>query len=68
MADLVGLGRVLFADAQWPRKASGENPEPIAPCQPNCVFCTRRIMDQKPAYCARWPAERRQRFLERVGG
>jgi hypothetical protein len=28
----------------------------------------KRIVEQKPAYCARWPRERRERFLERVGG
>ena len=67
-ADLVGLGRVLFADPLWPRKARGEVAEPIEPCQPGCVLCNRRIIEQKPAYCARWPEERRQQFLGRVGG
>jgi 2,4-dienoyl-CoA reductase (NADPH2) len=66
-ADLVGLGRVLFADPLWPRKARGEIAAPIEPCQPGCVLCNRRIIDQKPAYCARWPEERRQKFLARVG-
>jgi 2,4-dienoyl-CoA reductase-like NADH-dependent reductase (Old Yellow Enzyme family) len=66
-ADLVGLGRVLFADPLWPRKARGEIAEPIEPCQPNCVLCNRRIIDQKPAYCARWPEERRRQFLARIG-
>jgi len=67
-ADLVGLGRVLFADPLWPRKARGELAEPIEPCQPGCVLCNRRIIEQKPAYCARWSEERRRQFLERVGG
>ena len=67
-ADLVGLGRVLFADPLWPRKARGEIAEPIEPCQPGCVLCNRRIIEQKPAYCARWSEERRQQFLARVGG
>jgi 2,4-dienoyl-CoA reductase (NADPH2) len=67
-ADLVGLGRVLFADPLWPRKACGEIAEAINPCQPSCTLCTRRIVEQKPAYCARWDEERRQRFLARVGG
>jgi len=66
-ADLVGLGRVLFADSQWPRKARGEVAEAIEPCQPGCILCTRRIVEQKPAYCARWPDERRRQFLARVG-
>ena len=67
-ADLVGLGRVAFADPLWPRKASGEIAEPITECAPTCNLCMKRIIEQKPAFCARWPRERRERFLERVGG
>jgi 2,4-dienoyl-CoA reductase (NADPH2) len=67
-ADLVGLARVLFADPLWPRKARGDIGEAINPCQPSCTLCTRRIVEQKPAYCARWTEERRQSFLARVGG
>jgi 2,4-dienoyl-CoA reductase (NADPH2) len=67
-ADLIGLGRVILADPLWPRKARGEIQEPINRCQPGCELCTRRIVEQKPAYCARWPEERRRRFLARVGG
>ena len=67
-ADLVGLARVLLADPLWPRKARGEIAEPINPCTPGCTVCMKRIQAQKPAYCARWPKERRERFLERVGG
>ncbi len=67
-ADLVGLARVLFADPLWPRKALGEIQEPINPCTPGCMLCTKRVKEQKPAYCGRWPRERRERFLERVGG
>ena len=68
MADVVGLARVLFADLLWPRKASGEIGEPIEPCIPTCSLCMKRIVEQRPAYCARWPQARRERFLERVGG
>ena len=67
-ADLVGLARVLFADPLWPRKARGEIVEPINPCQPSCTLCNRRIIEQKPAYCACWPEKRRRQFIERVGG
>ena len=56
------FGRVLFADPLWPRKARGEIAEPINPCQPSCTLCTRRIVEQKPAYCACWPEERRGSF------
>ena len=67
-ADLVGLGRVAFADPLWPLKARGDIAEPIIECLPTCSLCMKRIIEQKPAYCARWPKERRERFLERVGG
>ena len=67
-ADVVGLARVIFADPLWPRKASGEIGEPINPCSPTCSLCTKRIVEMKPAFCARWPKERQDRFLERVGG
>lgn len=66
MADLVGLGRVLLCDPAWPRKARGDLAEPITPCTPTCSLCTRRIVAQEPAYCGRWTAERRMRFLERI--
>jgi len=66
-ADLVGLGRVLFTDPLWLRKARGELAEAINPCQPSCTLCMRRMVEQKPAYCARWSEEQRQRFLARVG-
>jgi 2,4-dienoyl-CoA reductase-like NADH-dependent reductase (Old Yellow Enzyme family) len=68
MADLVGLARVLFADPLWPRKVRGENQEPINPCLPGCAVCLKRVMMPKPAFCGRWPKQRRERFLERVGG
>ncbi len=66
MADLVGLARVLFADPLWPRKARGEIREAINPCFPGCKCCLKRSIEQKPAYCGRWPKERRERFLERI--
>jgi len=68
MADLVGLARVIFADPLWPKKARGEIAEPINPCTPTCSLCMKRILAQRPAYCGRWPKERRDRFLSRVGG
>jgi len=67
-ADLIGLGRIIFADPLWPKKASGQIAEPITVCTPTCSLCFKRIIAQKPAYCARWSKERRERFLERVGG
>ena len=35
---------------------------------PGCSLCTKRLVEQKPAFCVRWSKERRERFLERVGG
>jgi len=67
-ADLIGLGRIIFADPLWPKKARGQIAEPITVCTPTCSLCFKRIIAQKPAYCARWSKERRERFLERVGG
>jgi 2,4-dienoyl-CoA reductase-like NADH-dependent reductase (Old Yellow Enzyme family) len=67
-ADMVGLGRIVFADPLWPMKARGQITEPIIACTPTCSLCSKRIIAQKPAYCARWPRERRERFLQRVGG
>lgn len=67
MADLVGLARVLLADPLWPRKVHGEIAGPIHACTPTCNLCMKRIIAQKPAYCGRWPKERRERFLRRVG-
>ncbi len=66
-ADLIGLGRVLFADPLWPRKARGEIGEPVTVCTPTCSLCLKRIAAQRPAYCACWPQARRERFLRRLG-
>lgn len=67
-ADLVGLARVLFADPLWLKKAQGEVRAPLNRCAPGCVFCQKRLKERRPAYCAQWPRERRERFLARVGG
>ncbi len=67
-ADLVGLGRIVFADPLWPLKARGQIAEPVTACTPTCSLCSKRIIAQKPAFCPRWPKERRERFLQRVGG
>jgi len=66
-ADLIGLARILLADPLWPRKARGGSEEPVNPCEPACSFCMKRVMSGRPAYCVRWPGERREGFLDRVG-
>jgi hypothetical protein len=32
-----------------------------------CSLCMKRIVAQRPAFCGRWPAERRERPLRRIG-
>jgi 2,4-dienoyl-CoA reductase (NADPH2) len=66
--DLIGLGRVLFADPLWPKKASGALKDSIVICAKGCFYCTKRMMEQKPAYCPRWLESRRREFIARVGG
>jgi 2,4-dienoyl-CoA reductase (NADPH2) len=66
--DLIGLGRVLFADPLWPKKASGELADPVVACAKGCFFCTKRMVEQMPAYCPRWSEARRKLFIARVGG
>ena len=65
-ADLIGLARVLFADPLWPKKVAKKVTVPIHPCQPACSFCSKRIMREKPAFCAYWNKERRNAFLDRI--
>jgi 2,4-dienoyl-CoA reductase-like NADH-dependent reductase (Old Yellow Enzyme family) len=62
-ADLIGLARVLFADPLWPKKAVGEIDKPIVKCLPTCSLCLERVMKGKPAFCARWDKEKREKFL-----
>jgi 2,4-dienoyl-CoA reductase-like NADH-dependent reductase (Old Yellow Enzyme family) len=64
-ADLIGLARVLFADAAWLRKASGEMPDAIRACV-QCHNCMRQIIQRKPAFCSRWSKEDRTRFLKDI--
>ncbi|MCP4749396.1 MAG: NADH:flavin oxidoreductase [Proteobacteria bacterium] len=66
-ADMIGLARVLLADPLWPKKAEGQNTEPINPCKDTCTLCMKRVMSGKPVFCARWPKDRRAAFLIRVG-
>lgn len=62
-ADLIGLARVLFADPQWPKKAAGTINAPINTCAPSCTVCLNRVMQGKPAFCAKWDKKRREQFL-----
>ncbi|HTG00039.1 MAG TPA: NADH:flavin oxidoreductase [Nitrospirota bacterium] len=62
-ADFIGLARVLFADPLWPQKAAGRIEAPIVKCLQTCNLCMECVMKGKPAYCARWDKQRRERFL-----
>ena len=42
--------------------------ETINRCFPGCELCMRLIIQQKPAYCGRWPKERRLAFVQRTTG
>lgn len=61
-ADAVGLGRVLFADPDWLRKASGEVEEAIRPCV-QCDNCVRQISKGAPAFCVRWSKDEKALYL-----
>ena len=57
--DLIGLARVLWADPQWPRKVRDDREDAILHCTPDCGdACMQMVMKGKPAFCARWPAEK----------
>ncbi|MBR5734784.1 MAG: NADH:flavin oxidoreductase [Desulfovibrionaceae bacterium] len=62
-ADMIGLSRALFADAEWIRKASGEVKEPIHPCT-QCATCVRQVCSSMPAFCSQWSAEERLQRLK----
>jgi NADPH2 dehydrogenase len=59
-ADLIGLARVLWADPEWPRKVRQGNDDDIVPCDAECDTCTQLVMRGHPAFCVRWPKEKRE--------
>lgn len=65
MTDAIGLGRVLFADPDWLRKAQGMISEPIRFCE-QCHNCSRQISRQRPAFCSLWRKEEKERNLRDV--
>ncbi len=54
-ADYVSLGRALFADAYWPRKAFGQMPTPIRACI-SCNVCFERLTLERDVACVHNPA------------
>ena len=64
-ADLIGLGRVLWADPEWPAKVREGREHEIIHC--DCQdACNKLIAQNKPALCARWPREKYQAWKEKV--
>ena len=64
-ADGIGFGRVLFADVDWVRKATGQTADPIRACV-HCGNCQRQVSQDKPAFCSLWTKEEKARYLKNV--
>jgi len=63
-ADLIGLARVLWVDPQWPQKARSGRDQAILNCSSKCDACMQLVMQGKPAFCPRWPKEKRAAYRE----
>lgn len=63
-ADLIGLGRMLWVDPEWPGKARKGLDAAIRKCSPKCNACMELVMRGKPAFCPRWDREKRARYRE----
>lgn len=64
-ADLIGLGRVLWADPEWPTKVREGREDEIVRC--DCQdACNKQIATGKPAFCARWPREKHEAWKATV--
>ena len=55
--DLVGIGRQLIADAEWPRKVRDGRLADIVACLKCDEGCYGRIQKGEPVECAVWPPE-----------
>lgn len=49
-ADIIGLGRQLFADPEWPNKVAENRPEEIVRCK-RCYTCVIRCLALIPPQC-----------------
>jgi len=59
-ADCIALGRPLFADPEYPRKAFEGRPQDIIRCIA-CGLCTNLVSIQnKPAVCSQWKKKERK--------
>lgn len=64
-ADLIALGRPLWVDPGWPRKARLGLDRSIIKCSPKCNTCMELVMKGKPAICPRWGKQTRAEYRAR---
>lgn len=62
-ADMIGLGRALLTDSNWPKKVIDGDMEDIRPCIGCHDGCLGRAFEGKPLSCAVNPACGRERLL-----
>ena len=63
-ADMIGLGRALLTDPEWPKKAMEGRDDDIRPCIGCHKGCLGRAFEGKPLCCAVNPAVGRERYYE----
>lgn len=63
-ADMIGLGRALLTDPDWPKKVINGEVDDIRPCIGCHAGCLGRAFEGKPLSCAVNPACGRERFYE----
>ncbi len=61
--DIIGIGRGLLCDPEWPNKVREGRESEIDNCQ-DCHTCMLRVQAGKPVFCKAWTKERRQRAKE----
>ena len=64
-ADLIGLARMLWVDPEWPAKARRGKDQTIRKCSPKCDACLQLVIQGKPAFCPKWPKEKRAAYRQR---
>jgi len=63
-ADLIGLARMLWVDPRGPAKARRAADGQLVKCSPKCNARMERVMGGKPAFCPRWPRDKREQFRQ----
>ncbi|WP_417910662.1 tRNA-dihydrouridine synthase [Candidatus Electronema sp. PJ] len=66
-ADGIGLARVLWTDPAWLDKVQHGQEDQLILCNPDCGdACVKWIMQNKPAICARWSAEKMKEWKNKI--